>query len=110
MHKHRALIAVGMTIAAGMLTARFVPSGWLANCFWGAGFCAFVFAVLAASSARDPGHASDPSAAERAALWLIVGTDRPTAAVTDKQALVLFFLALAFLAGLTLETFASISA
>lgn len=107
MGNRRSLIAFTTAVLLGAGTALAVPDDWLGYCFWGAGLAALVFGSLAAASVKDKPDAG-PGTAAKVALWLTVGTDRPTVRITDAQALICFFSALAFLVGLTLGAFGAV--
>ncbi len=86
------------------------PDGWLVYFFWSAVLSALVFACLAAGSAQDHEQPPPKSLVTRAALWAAIGTDRPGARLADKKAMLLFFAAVSFLAGLSAGAFVAIRA
>jgi len=108
MDKRRALFALATTTVLGAVTALAVPGDWLSYFFWGAGLAALIFGALAGASAQEGKREPNTGAAARLVLWLAVGTDRPTARVTDMEALVFFCGSLAYLAGLTIGAFGAV--
>ena len=107
--KHRIAIAFTLVASLGAGTALLVPSEWLGYCFWGAVLAALIFGSLAAASAKSNPKA-DLRPTAKVVLWLAIGTDRPTAPRAGMEALIYFFGALAFLAGLTLGAFGAVHA
>lgn len=106
----RVIKALAVAFVVGFATPQATPDGWLVYFFWGAGLCAFVFACLAAGSAQDHEQSPPKSLAIRAVLWSVIGTDRPSARLADKMALLLFFAALSYLVGLTIGAFVAVGA
>ncbi|RTL23861.1 MAG: hypothetical protein EKK52_02950 [Burkholderiales bacterium] len=104
MNRNRAALVLAVAAMAGGLAPFGVPSAWLGDVLLGGLLVTLVFGSLAAMSAREPeDQASTPL--QRIAAWLVVGTERPMARVSDPLALLLFFAGVAFLAGLAVGTF-----
>lgn len=99
----------GFLVAAalGFVTPRLVPHAWLADILGAALFLALVWAGLASGSARG---GKDWGRGVRALSWLLVGTSRPTAEVTDNLALRLFWMTLVYLASFGIGAFAAVAA
>ena len=90
-------------MVAGGITPCLVPNEWLKYVLWACLGGLLLFSSLAAGSAQD-----DQTKSRSMLLWLVIGTDRPTAKIRDHQALALFFLTLAYLGGFTIGTFGAV--
>jgi hypothetical protein len=110
MNKSRIAQSLALAAIVGGIIPFVIPSGWLSYVFSGAVVVLLVLAALAAGSADDSQAEMHSGSPGRFVLWLIIGTERPTAKVKDMQALILFYLAIAFLAGLAIGAFGAVHA
>lgn len=108
MTKNRIALALVLAAITGGVIPYVVPAAWLGNILLGALVVTLAFCGLAAGSAQESNSAGRSASAVRVILWLVIGTDQPTAKVKDMQALVLFFAAIAFLVGFAIGAFGAV--
>ena len=93
-----------LVAAAGFMTAWLVPHDWLAYVLGTSLFLTTLFGMLGAVGAR--GEA--PRGGLGVFSWLLIGTDRPQAEVTDRQAMRLFWMAVTYLVAFGAGAFAAV--
>lgn len=105
MIKLRPLRVFAVAAIAGGITRWLIPNDWFPYVLGACMVGLLIFGALAAGSEyrKEP----DPLGP---IWWFVIGTDRPMAKIKDPEALALFFLILAYLAGFTVGVFAAIHA
>ncbi len=105
--KNKRLLATSLAVAAGGFTTPWlVPQGWLGDVLLASLGLAIVWGALCANRAKG---GTLPTGAG-AASWMVLGTDRPGAKITDGRALTLFWLTLLYVAAFCVGAFAAVVA
>lgn len=104
MNNKRFLAVLAATSVAGFLTPRLIPQTWLAYVLGVSFGLAFIWGVLCASSAK--GGELPPGVG--ASSWIVLGTDRPGAKITDSLALKLFWTTLLYGLAASVGAFAAV--
>ena len=97
------LVAIAIT---GFVTPWLVPQAWLSYILVTCFVFGLVWGVLAAISARG----GELSPGLGALSWLVLGTERPAAEMTDKRALTLFWITVLYAGSFSVGTFAAVIA
>ncbi len=107
MRNARRIAGFLVAAALGFVTPRLVPHAWLGDILGAGLFLVIVWTGLASVGARG---GKDWGRGVRALSWLLVGTSRPTAEVTNHLALRLFWMTLGYLAFFGIGAFSAVAA